>query len=102
MREFTEMDDGKWWSTEYILNDPLLYRRLVRTQIEELLTLYRHYPLPEFDSVGQILSQLQQAFSDVALITPCWLNSMIPMTTRRRHSSPLRGCLASGGPVRCQ
>ena len=60
MREFTEMDDGKWWSTESILNDPLLYRRLVRTQIEELLTLYRHYPLPEFDSVEQILSQLQQ------------------------------------------
>ena len=67
MREFTEIDDGKWWSTESILNDPLPYRRLVRTQIEELLTLYRHYPLPEFDSVGQILSQLQQAFSDVAL-----------------------------------
>ena len=66
MREFTEMDDGKRWSTESILNDPLLYRRLVRTQIEELLTLYRHYPLPEFDSVEQILSQLQQAFSDVA------------------------------------
>ena len=39
MREFTEIDDGKWWSTESILNDPLLYRRLVRTQIEELLTL---------------------------------------------------------------
>ena len=97
------MDDGKWWSTESILNDPLLYRRLVRTQIEELLTLYRHYPLPEFDSVEQILSQLQQAFSDVAPFNhPCWLNSRIPMTTRRRHSSPLRGCLASGGPVRCQ
>ena len=48
-----------------MLNDPLLYCRLVRTQIEELLALYQHYLLPERDSVGQILSQLQQAFSDV-------------------------------------
>ena len=65
MREFTQMDGGKWWLTEKILNDPSLYRRLVRTQIEELLALYQHYLLPELDSVGQILSQLQQAFSDV-------------------------------------
>ena len=36
MREFTQMDGGKWWLTEKILNDPSLYRRLVRTQIEEL------------------------------------------------------------------
>jgi hypothetical protein len=30
-------------------------RRLVRTQIEELFALYRLYPLPEFESVRQIL-----------------------------------------------
>jgi hypothetical protein len=53
MREFTQMDGGKWWLTEKILNDPSLYRLLVRTQIEELLALYQHYLLPELDSVGQ-------------------------------------------------
>jgi hypothetical protein len=37
----------------------------VRTQIEELLALYRHYPLPELESVWQILTQLQQAYDDV-------------------------------------
>jgi len=42
MREFTQIDGGKWWLTEKILNDPSLYRRLVRTQIEELLALYPH------------------------------------------------------------
>ena len=42
MREFKQMDRGKWWLTEKILNDPSLYRRLVRTQIEELLALYPH------------------------------------------------------------
>ena len=65
MRTFTQVDDDKWTVTETILQDPPLYRRLVRTQIEELLALYRHYPLPEFESVGQILTQLQQAYNDV-------------------------------------
>ena len=39
-------------------------RRLVRTQIEELFALYRLYPLPEFESVRQILTQLRSAYSD--------------------------------------
>ena len=30
-------------------------RRLVRTQIEELLALYRQYPLPEFESISRYL-----------------------------------------------
>ena len=55
MREFTQVDGGKWTMTERVLNDPLECRRLVRTQIEELLALYRQYPLPEFESVRQIL-----------------------------------------------
>ena len=66
MRACTKVDDGKWALTEWVLNDPSLYRRLVRTQVEELLAFYRHYPLPEFESVRQILTQLQQAYSDVA------------------------------------
>ena len=65
MRAFAQVDDEKWALTEWVLNDPLRRRRLVRTQIEELLALYRHYPLREFESVGQILTQLQQAYSDV-------------------------------------
>jgi hypothetical protein len=65
MRAFTQADDGKWAQTEYFLKDPLLCRRLVRTQIEELLALYRHYPLPPFESVRQVLTQLQQAYGDV-------------------------------------
>lgn len=66
MREFTQVDGGKWTMTERVLNDPLECRRLVRTQIEELLALYRQYPLPEFESVRQILAQMQQAYGDVA------------------------------------
>lgn len=65
MRTFTQVDDEKWTLTETVLDDPLRYRRLVRTQIEELLALYRHYPLPEFESVRQILTQLQRAYDDV-------------------------------------
>jgi hypothetical protein len=65
-RAFAQMDDEKWALTEWVLNDPLRRRRLVRTQIEDLLALYRQYPLPEFESVRQILTQLQQAYSDVA------------------------------------
>ena len=65
MRSFTEVDDGKWGTTEYVLNDPVMRRRLTRTQIEEMLTLYGHYPLPEFDAVGQILRQMQRAYGDV-------------------------------------
>jgi hypothetical protein len=44
MRGFTELDDGYWWTTEAVLNDPMLHRRLVRTQIEEMLALYRVLP----------------------------------------------------------
>lgn len=65
MREFTEMDDGQFWLTEKILNDPNLKRRLVRTQIEELLALWRQYPLPEFEAVRQILDQMQRGYGDV-------------------------------------
>lgn len=65
VRAFTQVDGGGWSLTEWVLHDPLQYRRLVRTQIEELLALYRHYPLREFESVEQILTQLQQAYSDV-------------------------------------
>jgi hypothetical protein len=65
MRACTKVDGGKWSMTEELLNDPLAYRRLVRTQIEELLALHAHYPLPELESVRQILVQLQQAYSDV-------------------------------------
>jgi hypothetical protein len=55
----------RFLATLLVLEKPLERRRLVRTQIEELLALYRHYPLPEFESVRQILTQLQQAYSDV-------------------------------------
>src|SRR5262245_56179941 len=78
MRAFVDLDDGRFSCTEFVLNDPLRYRRLVRTQIEELLALYRHYPLPEFESVRQILTQLQHAYADVEpfnhplLATPLW------------------------------
>jgi hypothetical protein len=65
MREFVELDDGKWWLTEKVIVDPLLRRRLVRTQIEELVALWKHYPLQELGSVAQILQQLQQAYDDV-------------------------------------
>jgi hypothetical protein len=65
MRAFVDMDDEKFLATELVLKNLLRRRRLVRTQIEELLALYRHYPLPEFESVRQILTQLQQAYSDV-------------------------------------
>jgi hypothetical protein len=65
MRAFTQVGDDQWSLTEWVLNDPSQYRRLVRTQIEELLALSQHYPLPEFDSVRQILTQLQRAYSDV-------------------------------------
>jgi hypothetical protein len=66
IRAYTSVDDSKWTLTELVLNDPLRRRRLVRTQTEELLALYRQYPLPEFESVRQILTQMQQAYSDVA------------------------------------
>jgi hypothetical protein len=65
MREFTELDGGKWYITEGCLTDPALRRRLVRTQVEELFALYQHYPLPEFEAVRQVLTQLRQAYSDV-------------------------------------
>jgi hypothetical protein len=66
MRFATEVGDGVWSLTENVLNDPLQYCRLVRSQTEELLALYQQYPLPEFESVRQILAQMQRAYSDVA------------------------------------
>jgi hypothetical protein len=66
MPEFIEMDDGKWWLTEKVFDDPGLHRRLVRTQIEELVAVFLLYPLCELESVGQALHQLQQAYSKVA------------------------------------
>jgi hypothetical protein len=65
MRPFTELDDGKWALTERVLGDPQKRRRLVRTQIEELWALYEYYPLPEFESVRQVLTQMRQAYSDI-------------------------------------
>jgi hypothetical protein len=70
-RDFTmnavEMDGRKWWLTEKVLNDKVLYRRLVLTQIGELLALYKLYPLPDLDEVGHILHRLRKAYDDVAL-----------------------------------
>jgi hypothetical protein len=66
MRGCTETDGGKWALTEALLDDPVERRRLVRTQIEELMALYRQYPLAEFESVRQILARMQQAYGDVA------------------------------------
>jgi hypothetical protein len=37
----------------------------MHTQVEELLAMYRRYPLPEFDAVWQVLTQMQRAYSDV-------------------------------------
>jgi hypothetical protein len=65
MRTFTQVGEDSYSLTETVLNDSLQYRRLVRTQVEELLALYRHYPLREFESVGQILTQMQRAYADV-------------------------------------
>jgi hypothetical protein len=62
---YTQVDDGQYTLTDRVLKDPQQYRRLVRTQIEELLTMYRSYPLPEFEAVRQILTQMQRAYSDV-------------------------------------
>jgi hypothetical protein len=62
MRAYTQVDGGKWTLTERLLNDPLAYRRLIRTQIEELMALHAHYPLPELESVRRLLVQLQQAY----------------------------------------
>jgi hypothetical protein len=64
MRGYTVVDGGLWAMTERLLNDPVQRRRLVRTQIEELMALYQDYPLPELESVRQSLVQLQQAYGD--------------------------------------
>jgi hypothetical protein len=62
---FTEVDNGNWTLTEWVLHDPQKRRRLVRTQIEELWALYEHYQLPEFENVRQVLTQMRQAYRDV-------------------------------------
>ena len=36
IQEFTEVDDRKWYLTEWVLDDEQRYRRLVCTQVEEL------------------------------------------------------------------
>jgi hypothetical protein len=66
MRGVTQLDGDQWMYTGYVLTDPLMRRRLVRTQTEELLALYQQYPLPEFESVRQLLTQMQQGYGDVA------------------------------------
>ena len=35
VRAFTQVDGGGWSLTEWVLHDPLQYRRLVRTQMRE-------------------------------------------------------------------
>jgi len=65
MAEWVKVDDGMWMPTDSALNNPQEYRRLVRTQIEELLAMYRRYPLPEFAAICQILTQMQQGYGDV-------------------------------------
>jgi hypothetical protein len=64
INEFTEVDDERWILTGCLLDNPASYRRLVRTQVEELYALYRHYPLPELDGIKQILEHLQQAYNN--------------------------------------
>ena len=95
MGAYTKVDDGKWALTEFVLNDPSLHRRLVRTQVEELLALYRQYPLSEFESVRQILTQMQQAYGDVArTIIRCWLRwtQKNPTTMTRMRVCPRTSC----------
>jgi hypothetical protein len=65
MREFVQGDGNAFGLTETYLNDPALRNRLVRTQIEELWTLYSHYPIEELSAVRQILEQLRQSYRDV-------------------------------------
>jgi hypothetical protein len=62
---YVEVGDDRWSLTEHVLADPLERRRLVRTQVEELLALDRRYPLPEFAAVRQILTQMREAYGDV-------------------------------------
>jgi hypothetical protein len=63
-REFIEMDDGKWWLTEKVLDDPGLRRRLVATQAQELAAVLWMYPMEELSAVAQLVCRLQQAYSD--------------------------------------
>ena len=46
-------------------NDERCYGRLVRTQVEELLAMYRRYPLPELEAVRRVLTQMERAYRDV-------------------------------------
>ena len=95
MGAYTKVDDGKWALTEFVLNDPSLHRRLVRTQVEELLALYRQYPLSEFESVRQILTQMQQAYGDVAPYHHPLLAAMDPenpTTMTRMRVCPRTSC----------
>jgi hypothetical protein len=64
LREYTEVDDGRWILTDALLADPPAYRRLVRTQIEELYAVYSLYELPELDGIRHRLDQLRQEYSD--------------------------------------
>jgi hypothetical protein len=71
MREFTEVDGGKWALTESILNDPSEYRRLVRTQVEELFALYEQYPLPEFSAVRRVFGRATDPDTTAAGLFRC-------------------------------
>src|SRR5262245_37106057 len=62
---FIQRDNGLWVEISTALKDPIQRRRLVRTQIEELNSLYWHYPLKEFEGVRKLLAQLREAYSDV-------------------------------------
>jgi hypothetical protein len=64
-RAFAQGDGDVFELTEHFLKDPVLRRRLVRTQIEELWTLYWHYPMEELSAVRQILDQLRQSYRHV-------------------------------------
>jgi hypothetical protein len=59
-REFAQGDGDLFGLTEHFLQDPVLRRRLVRTQIEELWTLYWHYPMEELSAVRRVLELLRK------------------------------------------
>jgi hypothetical protein len=64
-REYVQADRDVFGLTEHFLKDPVLRRRLVRTQIEEPWTLYWHYPMEELDAVRQTLERLRHSYRHV-------------------------------------
>jgi hypothetical protein len=61
-REYAQADGDVFGLTEEFLKDPVLRRRLLRTQIEELWTLYWQYPFEELSAVRQILERLRKVY----------------------------------------